>query len=354
MKSAVCVLAVSLALPALAADKKPKASPPPPAPAPASEPALAIVAGEPIPASAVDERARDQLFQVRTQEYEVRLRALNAMIGERLLEREAGARGVELGELVKQELEAKAAPVTPEQIQAVYDQQKARFKDRPEEELKRQIEDELGQQSRQERRVAFVKELRAKAGVRILLEPPRIAVDASSAPVRGGKDAPVSIVEFSDFQCPYCIRVAPTLERLRATYGDKIKIAFRDFPLPSHALAPKAAEAAACAGEQGKFWEMHDRLFAANGKLDVPELKTYAGDLGLAAEAFAACLDGGKQAADWKADVAAGQRYGVTGTPAFFINGRMFVGAQPYDNFAAVIDDELARAEAKAPPPAKP
>ena len=350
MKAAVFALALLLALPALAADKKPQPSPPPPPP---GEPAAAIVAGEPILASAVEQRAHDQLFQIKTQEYQIKLRALDAMIAEQLVQREAKARNLAVEELLKQEVEAKTAPVAPEQVEAGYEQQKLRFKDKPEEDAKKLIEDELRQKAGQERRVAFVKELREKAGVKVLLEPPRVAVDAANAPVRGPKDAPVSIVEFSDFQCPYCIRVVPTLDKLRAAYGDKIRIAFRDFPLPFHPFAQKAAEAAACAAEQGKFWEMHDKLFAASGKLGVPELKTYAGELSLDADAFAACLDGGKQAADWKADLAAGQRLGVTGTPAFFINGRMFVGAQPFENFSAVIDDELQRAAAKAPPARK-
>jgi protein-disulfide isomerase len=340
MKTAVSALALSFALPAFAADKPPATL----------EPAAAIVGGAPISVRLVEERAKDQLFQIRAKEYEVKLGALNAMIGEELMKREAAARKATLEDLVKAEVEAKAAPVTPEQVQSAFEQQKARFKDKPEAEAKPQLEGELLQQHLAERRAAFVKELREKAGVHVLIEPPRLAVDAGAAPLRGPKDAPVTIVEFSDFQCPYCIRVAPTLEKLREAYADKIRIAFRDFPLPFHPLAPKAAEAAACAGSQGKFWEMHDKLFAVNGKLQVAELKTYATELGLDGEAFNACLDSGTLAADWKADLQAGQRYGVTGTPAFFINGRMFVGAQPYESFAAVIDDELARAAAKPAP----
>ena len=349
MSYALTLVILLAARPAAAAGRSPQASPPP---KPAEE-VVATIGGEPVGESMLEERAQAQLFQVRTQEYQVKLKALDSLIAEQLLKREAQARGIPFDELIRQEVDGKAGPPAPDELQAAYDREKAsRFKDAPEDEAKQQLARELGERSREQRRLAFLKQLKEAAKVRILLEPPRLSVDLSHAPTRGGKDAPVTIVEFSDFQCPYCIRVEPTLERLRAAYGDKLRIAFRDFPLPFHALAPKAAEAARCAGEQGKFWEMHDRLFAADGQLEVVQLKGYAAELGLDADAFAACLDQGRQAAEWRADALAGQRYGVGATPAFFINGRIVIGAQPYESFAAVIDDELERAAQGAPQPA--
>jgi protein-disulfide isomerase len=136
------------------------------------------------------------------------------------------------------------------------------------------------------------------------------------------------------------------VNRVRETYGDRVRVIFRNFPLQIHAEAQKAAEAAACAGEQGKFWEMHDRLFANQSKLQVAELKGHATALGLDAEAFNQCLDSGKHASELQRDVEQGADYGVTGTPAFFINGRPLVGAQPFENFAQLIDDELERVAA--------
>jgi protein-disulfide isomerase len=162
------------------------------------------------------------------------------------------------------------------------------------------------------------------------------------------------MVEFSDFQCPYCGRVTPTLKQLEDRFGDKLRVVFRDYPLPIHPQAPKAAEAAGCAAEQGKFWEMHDRLFANQSKLQVDDLKQHALDLGLNPEQFNQCLDSGKREAAWKKDIEEGTRYGVSGTPAFFINGRLMSGAQPYDNFARIIEDELVRAGLPVPPPPPP
>ena len=137
---------------------------------------------------------------------------------------------------------------------------------------------------------------------------------------------------------------------MRETYGDKVRWVFRHFPLDFHAQAEKAGEAAACAGEQGKFWEMHDLLWANTAKLQVADLKAHAATLGLDAASFGQCLDSGRHAGLVEADLQAGQGYGVSGTPAFFVNGRPLVGAQPFDAFAQVIDDELQRAA--TPPPA--
>jgi protein-disulfide isomerase len=206
----------------------------------------------------------------------------------------------------------------------------------------------LRQKRLDERREAFVKSLRDRAGVRVLLDPPRVRIDDGGAAAKGPRQAPVTIVEFSEFQCPYCGRASATLKQLQAQYGDRLRIVFRHFPLASHADAPKAAEAALCAGEQQRFWEMHDRLFASQSRLKPDDLVQHAAAIGLDAERFRRCLDSGTFAARVQADQAEGTRYGVTGTPAFFINGRPLVGAVPYENFARLIDDELARAATDA------
>jgi protein-disulfide isomerase len=180
-------------------------------------------------------------------------------------------------------------------------------------------------------------------------------VDVGDGPARGPETAPVTIVEFSDFQCPFCSRVVPTIKKIHETYGDKVRIVFRDLPLPQlHPNAIKAAEAAQCANEQGKFWDMHDKLFANQGALGVPELKKYAAELGLKSDVFDQCLDSGKAEANWKKDSEDAQKYGLTGTPGFFVNGRMIGGAQPYETFAQMIDEELALAAAKTPTKAAP
>ena len=175
----------------------------------------------------------------------------------------------------------------------------------------------------------------------------RLPVDASKGFVRGNKAAPVTIVEFSDFQCPFCKRATPIVKQVLEHYPGKVKWVFRDFPIASlHPDAPKAAEAARCAAEQGKFWEYHDVLFEKAPQLSIEELKRYAKDLKLDSAAFAKCLDSGKQAAAVKADIEQGDRLGITGTPTFFINGRQLVGAEPLATFEKIIDTELSQ---KAP-----
>jgi protein-disulfide isomerase len=191
-----------------------------------------------------------------------------------------------------------------------------------------------------------VKELRTKAGVTTNLEPPRFDVGIGTSPAKGPATAPVTIVEFADFECPYCGRVLPIVQQVLETYGDKVRLAFRDYPLPNHTKAPKASEAAACAAEQGQFWEMYEKLFASAPRLDEIDLKRYAIDLGLDSATFYECLDSGKTAAQVQANVQAGQELGISGTPAFFINGRLVGGAQPFERFQEVIDEELKRAAA--------
>ena len=168
-------------------------------------------------------------------------------------------------------------------------------------------------------------------------------VSVDDDPSWGPADAPVTIVEFSDFQCPYCARfVTQTLPQIKQTYEGKVRFVFRDFPLSQiHENAEKASEAAECANEQGKFWEYHDKLFSSQSALDVASLKSYASQLGLDTATFDQCLDSSKYAQEVQKDLQDGTSYGVDGTPAFFVNGLLVVGAQPFASFQEVIDAAL-------------
>jgi protein-disulfide isomerase len=165
------------------------------------------------------------------------------------------------------------------------------------------------------------------------------------SPAKGPKNAKVTIVAWSDFQCPFCSRVVPTLKQIEDTYANDVKIVFRNQPLPFHQNAQLAAEAAMAAHEQGKFWQMHDKLFANQQALERPNLEKYAQEIGLDVNKFKSALDSGKFKAKISADSAAGNDVGANGTPSFYINGREFVGAQPFEAFKAVIDEEKAKAE---------
>jgi protein-disulfide isomerase len=346
MTRSICLVVLAAAWaassPAVAGAPPPKPAPSPAASAPAD--VVAIIAGEPFTARQLEEAAGGRLFQLRTQQYQAQRQILDDEIAKRLLEREAAERKVTVEELLRQEVAAKVAPVTEAEQKAYYEENKARIPAMPEADALKRIEAGLSQQRRGERQADFVEALRAKAGVRVLLEAPRLTVEAAGDPSRGPADAPVTIVEFSDFQCPYCSRAIGTLKKVEENYAGKVRVVYRDYPLVKiHPNAARAAEAAACANDQGKFWAMHDVLFQHQDKLGEPDLKKAAADLGLDTAAFNQCLDSGRHAEDWKKDAADAERYGVSSTPAFFINGRLVVGAQPYEAFARVIDEELAR-----------
>lgn len=170
----------------------------------------------------------------------------------------------------------------------------------------------------------------------------RAQVDPDRGFARGPKDAPVAIVEFSDYQCPYCRAALGTIHEILARYPEKVKWVFRDFPIESlHPMAPKAHEAARCAAVQGKFWEYHDLLFERSPRHSLEELKQYAQELTLDSSAFYDCLESGRHQADVVSDVQEGIRLGVSGTPTFYVNGWMLTGARPFTVFQKLIDSEL-------------
>jgi protein-disulfide isomerase len=317
---------------------------------PAPPGAVATVGDTVLTEQQLDELVKGPLQELRLRENQLRMQALDELIAQTVLDKEATARGLSVAALLKAEVEDKAAPSEAD-LTAYYEANKERFSGVAEADALKQIEPGLRQQRARERQAAYLRELRQKSAVKVLIEPMRVSVDTKDAPIRGNVNAPVTMVEFSDFQCPFCARARPTVNQLRETYKDRLRVIFRNFPLQMHAQATKAAEAAACAGEQGRFWEMHDWMFANQGKLQVPDLKQHAADLGLKADDFNSCLDSGRHAAEWQKGIADGSSYGVTGTPAFFINGRPIMGAQPFQNFAQIIDDELARVGSLPPPP---
>ena len=277
--------------------------------------------------------------------YDTRRRALDLAIGEILVERAAAARDLSREELLAQELPSRTLSVTDEDIGLLYGQNQDAFGGRTLEQMRPDIVMFLEQQRPAQALHAFMNELRADAAdVRVNLEPPRIMIEVDAGdPVFGPAAASVEIVEFSDFQCPFCQRLTATLEQLKTQYGGDIRLVFKDYPLPNHAQAFKAAEAGLCAHEQGKFWELHDTMFSRQDELRVDDLKRHAGELGLDQTAFDACLDSGRFAAQVTADLTAGQQYGVSSTPTVFINGRAVMGAAPFEVFDEIIREELER-----------
>ena len=278
--------------------------------------------------------------------HDTRRRVLDSVIGEHLIEREALARGVTREELLAAELPARTLPVADDEIQLIYERNKDRFEGQSLEDMQPVIRTAIEQQRPTQALNQFMKDLQAAADdVVILLDPPRQRIETlAEDPSRGPGDAPVVIVEFSDFQCPFCQRANDTLEELFEQYDGQLRLVFKDFPLPRHTFAFKAAEAGYCAHEQGKFWEFHDRLFASRDTLDVTSLKTHASELGLVPDAFVTCLDEGRYADRVDRDLSIGRDYGASSTPTLFINGRPVFGAAPFEMFDDIIREELATA----------
>ena len=315
----------------------------------------AVVSGQVITLADVEAKAAERLEQLDLQRQQMEMRfnqerqnallqTVEEMVEERLLSLEATAAGKSVEELLAEN--AKAPEVTDADVDAFYAQLQAQ---RPQglpakEAIAGQIRTHLQGQKQQEGRETYLATLRAKYKAQTFLTEARIEV-AADGPAKGPATAPVTIVEFSDFECPFCARVVPTLDQVKQKYGDQVRLVFRQYPLDMHPNAAKAAEAALCADEQGKFWEMHDAMFADQKKLAVADLKATAGTLGLDAAAFGSCLDSGKHAARVKADIKAGTLAGVSGTPALFVNGRFLNGAVPFEAIAEVVDEELARAK---------
>jgi protein-disulfide isomerase len=282
--------------------------------------------------------------------YEWRKDAVNGMVDQYLIDKAAKKAGLPPDQYVAHEINAdNSNKVTEADARKYYDGHKAQIQaqtTRPFDQIKGELIAALQRQQNTERREQLMAKLKAEEPVKIMLVEPRVKVESEGHPSIGGKDAPVTIVEFSDFQCPFCRAAENSLKAVKDRYGDKVRLVYLDFPLGMHAHAMDAARAGRCAGEQGKFWQFHDAMFADQSKLTPADLKADAKNLGLDTKAFDACFDSNKYDAQIHKDMSQGTALGVTATPTFYINGRQVLGAQPPDRFDEVIDDELAQKNA--------
>ena len=309
---------------------------------------LAEVDGVVITRADVDRSGGKEIQSLREKLYHLEQQKLDEYIGATLLTREANERSISVSTLLEQEVKLKVAPVLESDIQIFYEKNKNRI-GVDLDKVHDQIRDYLLEQRNAQQKKEYLKTLRANAKVMSYLKPPpvyRADVSMSGAPIRGAEKASVTIVKFEDFQCPYCKTVQPTFRELLTRYDGKVKLVHKDLPLEAiHPQARPAAEAARCAADQGKFWEYHDKLYAQSPKLAVEELKNAAKEIGLNVASFDQCLVAGKFKAAVQRDFSEAAGLGLTGTPAFFINGRELVGAQPLEAFTAIIDEELALAK---------
>ncbi len=278
------------------------------------------------------------IFQARNAVYEAERKAAEEFVLDYVMNRAAKKEGVTVEELLKRHSLIDEKTPSEEALRLVYEQINSQLD--PYEQVRGKLIEHVKQRRMAKAKEDYVKNLRETAKVNYLLFQPRFQIATDNIPVRGNATALVKVIEFADYECPSCQQAQVTVAKLEAEYKGKIAFLYKDVPLPNHSHAQKAAEAAHCAGDQGKFWEYHDQLFATKA-LDVSELKDHARKLNLNAAAFDQCLADGKHAAFIRTQVDEAISFALPGTPGFFINGRFIAGAVDYSTLKQLVEEEL-------------
>jgi protein-disulfide isomerase len=303
------------------------------------ETVVANVNGAKVTVSDLEQEESAKLLSAHYQYYQAETKALNDLIDKKLLEQKAASEHLTVEQLLDREVNAKVKDPTDDQMKVYYEGVET---DQPYEAVRGKILEKIRELRTEKARAAYLQTLRTESTVYIVLAPPSATLEAASAQMtEGAKNAQVTLVEFADYECPYCQKVAADVKKLAADFGDKVSFSFKDFPLPMHSRAEKAAEAARCASKQKKFWEFHDELFRSK-ELDVDQLKAQARALKLDSEQFDKCLDSGEEAAAVDRDRKEGTRLGINGTPSFFINGHFMSGALDYATLRQAIEQQLS------------
>lgn len=299
---------------------------------------VANVGGMKLTLGELEQEESAKLLSAHYQYYQAQSKALEDLVDKTLLEQKAKSENITVDQLVDQDIKSKVTDPTEDQMKVYYEGLET---EQPYEAVRDKILEKIRQLRTDKIRAAYLKTLRAEIPVSIELAPPKAKVELADAQVLGSKTARVTLVEFADYECPYCQRVAPDVLKLKQEFGDRLAFTYKDFPLPNHTRAQKAAEAARCASKQDKFWQFHDELFHSK-ELDLDQLKAQARALQLNAELFYKCLDSGEQAAAVAKDRKEGLRLGISGTPSFFINGHYLSGALDYASLRQVIEQQLS------------
>jgi protein-disulfide isomerase len=299
---------------------------------------VAEIGGHSITTDELMQKEAGKLLQARYKYYLAERDALEQFINDQLLEMQAKKESVSVDELLKKHVSATVKEPTEDQLKFYYEGVQT---EESYEVARPNILETIHQLRANKAKEAYITALRADYGVVVELNQPTGRVEAGNNPRLGSEKAPVQIVEFADYECPYCQKVSDDLTKLRDQFGSQVSLVYKDYPLPMHPMAERAAEAARCAGLQGKFWEFHDSLFESK-KLQVSELKQEARTLKLDTARFDQCLESGEQASLVKRDVMEGQRLGLTGTPSFFINGHFMSGAIGYTKLRETVLQELS------------
>ena len=308
-----------------------------------------VIDGREITVAEVNEHMKNQFMeefsrQSDDKQFELRENAARDLIQSIVIGAEAKKRGISTDELFA-EIADSASPPTDEEVATWYSQNHSRLRGALLEDVSSQIKQHLTNERQVQALEDFLDPRLEAMSMRMVLSPPRKVLDATRL-ARGPVDAPITIITFSDYQCPYCILAEPVLTEVLSRYPERVRVVHRHFPLDSiHPFARPAAEAAMCAEEQGKFWEYHQAIFDLNGKLVEGSLAGIGSSLGLDREKLSSCIEERRFKDFVEADFAAGREAGVTGTPSFFINGITFTGSRDADEMSRQIDRELARIE---------
>jgi len=313
--------------------------------APKSEQIVATFGDQTVTMAELELRASPTLIRLEQDRFATLRDTLDQVAVEKMMIREAESRGITPEELVKIEIDDKVGEPREEQIRQYYERNKDKTGDRTYEDLYDLIVTTIKRNQTKEQQRIYVDQLKKRNGFRVKLEVPRTEVAAlPNELTRGAEDAPVTIVEFTDFQCPYCKRVHVAMERLLVEYGDRIRFVYRDYPLESlHDRAIPASEAARCAADQDKFWDYYQHLMSMRGDMGDEDLTKRATEVGLDVEQFNNCYSSGLHKETVQASLQSGANLGVNSTPTFFINGRRIIGSKTYDELKVFIEDELAR-----------
>jgi predicted DsbA family dithiol-disulfide isomerase len=281
------------------------------------------------------------LSVVKAEEYRVRRRVLDGLIAEQLLSTEASARKLTISDLLGAEIDARVPAVSEAEAAAVLESNQSRYSRTPRDAALKQISDQLRVQRIDRRRQAFLDELRAKFGVSVNLRPPRITFDRPERHPDGPLSALVTIVEFSDYRCPYCRQMSRQLAALKERYADELRRVVYQLPLPIHPDARIAAEIAECAAEQGAFWRMHEWLFEHQSDQSLEVAVSGVAMRGLDNAKLGECVAAQRQRATCQEDASTAEEHGIATTPTVFVNGRMVIGLQPAGALERIVEEEL-------------
>jgi predicted DsbA family dithiol-disulfide isomerase len=310
---------------------------------------LAIVDGKILTRAELESKEAAKLLPARDQYYKAQREALDRLIDDALLEMQAQRENLTVPQLLEKHVTSKVKDPTDDQLEVYYEGVQT---DQPFAAVRDKILETIRQRRIANARKEYLNSLRNQANLEVLLASPSVDVALGDGPTRGTPNSPVLLIEFADYECPYCQKINADLKKLEAEYSGKVLFAFKDYPLPMHKHAQKASEAARCAGRQDKYWEYHDLLFEKGSGLEISQLRDYARTLKLDTAKFDQCLDSDETAPAVKKDQEQGQKLGLTGTPSFFVNGHFFSGAATYAMLREIVDQQLAFLAASQKKPA--